>query len=112
MITELESTLIHGFELCMRAILKWYSSFISLKSRIPIINTGRTNDGIPSPLKSGPWLVTMLFIIINASEMELARKNIQANEMKKKVTNQITQKEKVIVSKVLILSKLLKVIKL
>ena len=53
---------------------------------MPIINTGRTNDGIPSPLKSGPWLVTMLFIIINASEMELARKNIQANEIKKKET--------------------------
>ena len=84
-IIALEGILIHGFGLCMRDSFNRYSSFISLNSKILIIKNGRTSEGIPSPLKSGPWFVTMLVMIVNASVMEFARKNIQANEMKENV---------------------------
>ena len=85
MTTALEGTLTHTRELCIKEILILYSSFISLRSKMPIINNGRIRDGMPSPLKSGPWSVMISEIMVNASMIELARKKIQASEMKKNV---------------------------
>ena len=85
MTTALEGTLTHTRELCIKEILILYSSFISLRSKMPIINNGRIRDGMPSPLKSGPWSVMISEIMVNASMIELARKKIQANEMKQNV---------------------------
>lgn len=89
-IIALEGILIHGLGLCMRDVFSRYSSLISLKSKMPIINNGSISDGIPSPLKRGPWSVMIFEIMVNTSDMELARKKIQTSEMKANVNMILT----------------------
>ena len=85
MTTALEGTLTHTRELCIKEILILYSSFISLRSKMPIINNGRIRDGMPSPMKRGPWSMIIFEIMVNASVMELARKKIHASEINENV---------------------------